>query len=117
VAESQAQAEEELGAALCETRRHMVHARATHNPSDYAVETGRVNPWNDPLVSHEDGARYSLETSALCGTAARVAEQVAELREAGAHHVLCQMVCGYLSHARIMESMRRFGEDVIPRFR
>src|SRR5262252_1204549 len=35
VAESQAQAEEELGAALLETRRHMVHARATHNPSDY----------------------------------------------------------------------------------
>ncbi len=117
VAESQAQAEEELGAALLETRRHMVHARATHNPSDYAVEAGRVNPWNDPLVSHEDGVRYSLETSAFCGTAARVAEQVAELREAGAHHVLCQMVCGYLSHARIMESMRRFGEDVMPRFR
>jgi len=117
VAESQVQAEEELGAALLETRRHMVHARATHNPSDYAVEAGRVNPWNDPLVSHEDGVRYSLETSALCGTAARVAEQVAELREAGAHHVLCQMVCGYLSHARIMESMRRFGEDVMPRFR
>jgi len=117
VAESQVQAEEELGAALLETRRHMVHARATHNPSDYAVEAGRVNPWNDPLVSHEDGVRYSLETSALCGTAARVAAQVAELREAGAHHVLCQMVCGYLSHARIMESMRRFGEDVMPRFR
>ena len=117
VAESQAQAEEELGAALLETRRHMVHARATHNPSDYAVEAGRVNPWNDPLVSHEDGVRYSLDTSALCGTAARVAAQVAELREAGAHHVLCQMVCGYLSHARIMESMRRFGEDVMPRFR
>jgi alkanesulfonate monooxygenase SsuD/methylene tetrahydromethanopterin reductase-like flavin-dependent oxidoreductase (luciferase family) len=117
VAESQVQAEEELGAALLETRRHMVHARATHNPSDYAVEAGRVNPWNDPLVSHEDGVRYSLDTSALCGTAARVAEQVAELREAGAHHVLCQMVCGYLSHARIMESMRRFGEDVMPRFR
>jgi len=117
VAESQVQAEEELGAALLETRRHMVHARATHNPSDYAVEAGRVNPWNDPLVSHEDGVRYSLDTSALCGTAARVAEQVAELREAGAHHVLCQMVCGYLSHARIMESMRRFGEDVMPSFR
>ena len=117
VAESQAQAEEELGAALLETRRHMVHARATHNPSDYAVEPGRVNPWNDPLAPHEEGVRYSLETSALYGTASRVAEQVAELREAGAHHVLCQMVCGYLSHARIMESMRRFGEDVIPRFR
>jgi len=45
-----------------------------------------------------------------------VAEQVAELRDAGVHHVLCQLSTGYLSHARILDSMRRFGEDVIPRF-
>jgi alkanesulfonate monooxygenase SsuD/methylene tetrahydromethanopterin reductase-like flavin-dependent oxidoreductase (luciferase family) len=117
VAESQAQAEDELGAALFETRRHMVHARATHNPVDYHVEPSRINPWNDPQVSHEDGVRYSLETSALCGTAKRVADQVAEVRDAGAHHVLCQMTCGYLPHSQVMESMRRFGENVIPRFR
>ena len=117
VAESQAQAEDELGAALLETRRHMVHARATHNPADYKVEASRTNPWNDPLVRHEDGVRYSLETGALCGTARRVAEQVAELREAGVHHVLCQMTCGYLPHPQIMSSMRRFGADVAPRFR
>jgi len=117
VAESQAQAEDELGSALLETRRHMVHARATHNPADYKVGASRTNPWNDPLVPHEDGVRYSLETGALCGTPRRVAEQVAELREAGVHHVLCQMTCGYLPHAQVMASMRRFGEDVAPRFR
>jgi alkanesulfonate monooxygenase SsuD/methylene tetrahydromethanopterin reductase-like flavin-dependent oxidoreductase (luciferase family) len=81
------------------------------------VEPSRTNPWNDPLVPHEDGVRYSLKTGALCGTAQRVAEQVAELREAGVHHVLCQMTCGHLPHAKIMASMRRFGEDVAPRFR
>jgi alkanesulfonate monooxygenase SsuD/methylene tetrahydromethanopterin reductase-like flavin-dependent oxidoreductase (luciferase family) len=95
----------------------MVHARATHNPADYRVDIARVNPWNDPRVSDEDGVRYSLEASALYGTAERVAEQMAELRDAGAHHVLCQLSCGYLPHAAIMESMRRFGECVIPRFR
>ncbi len=117
VAESQAQAEEELARALLQTRRHMIHARTTHNPADFRVEPARVNPWNDPLVSHEDGVRYSLQSASLYGTAPRVAEQVAELRAAGAHHVLCQMSHGYLGHARIMESMRRFGEHVIPRFR
>src|SRR5215475_1244176 len=45
VAESQAQAEDELTAALLETRRHMVHARETNNPPDFHVEAGRVNPW------------------------------------------------------------------------
>ncbi|MGH7333184.1 MAG: LLM class flavin-dependent oxidoreductase [Candidatus Rokuibacteriota bacterium] len=116
VAESQAQAENELAAALLKTRHHMVHARATHNPADFRLPLERVNPWNDPGVSDEDGVRYSLETAALYGTATRVADQVAELRAAGAHHLLCQLSTGYLSHAAIMESMRRFGEGVIPRF-
>jgi alkanesulfonate monooxygenase SsuD/methylene tetrahydromethanopterin reductase-like flavin-dependent oxidoreductase (luciferase family) len=117
VAESQSQAEDELAEALRHTRHHMIHARSTHNPADFKVEPSRINPWNDPLVSDEDGARYSLETATLCGTAERVAEQVAALRDAGVQHVLCQMSYGYLPHARIMESMRRFGERVMPRFR
>ena len=117
VAESQRQAEDELAAALLTTRRHAIHARQTHNPADFQVPSSRVNPWNDPRVSHEDGVRYSLEHSALYGTAERVADQVAELRTAGAHHVLCQMSCGGLPPATIIESMRRFGERVIPRFR
>jgi len=117
VAESQSRAEDEMAATLLATRRHMLHARATHNPPDFEVEASRVNPWNDPQLSHEDGVRYSLEHSALYGAPDRVAEQVAALRDAGARHVLCQMSYGHLPHARIMESMRRFGEDVIPRFR
>src|SRR5207245_761298 len=61
VAESQAQAEDELTAALLETRHHMVHARATLNPPDYEVDVSRVNPWNDPRVADDVGVRYSLE--------------------------------------------------------
>jgi alkanesulfonate monooxygenase SsuD/methylene tetrahydromethanopterin reductase-like flavin-dependent oxidoreductase (luciferase family) len=117
VAESQAQAEDELMTALLETRTHMVHARATHNPADFTVDPSRVNPWNDPRVSHEDGARHSLETASLYGATDRVAEQVAEMRDAGVHHVLCQMSYGFMPHEKIMESMRRFGADVLPRFR
>jgi len=117
IAESQHRAEDELTAALRRTRHHMIHARATHNPPDFAVDSTRVNPWNDPLVSDEDGVRYVLESAALCGTERRVADQVAELRDAGVHHVLCQMSSGCLPHARVMESMRRFGDGVIPQFR
>jgi alkanesulfonate monooxygenase SsuD/methylene tetrahydromethanopterin reductase-like flavin-dependent oxidoreductase (luciferase family) len=117
VAESQAQAEEELGAALLETRRHQLDARAAHNPPDFQVAEARVNPWNDPHLSHAEGVRYALEQAALCGTPARVAEQVAAMREAGTQHVLCQMSVGFLPHARILDAMRRFGEQVMPRFR
>ena len=117
VADSQSQAEDELRAALLDTRRHQLDARAAHNPPDFTVAEARVNPWNDPRLSHEDGVRYSLENSALYGTPGRVAEQVAALRNAGAHHVLCQMSIGGLPHARVMDAMRRFGDEVIPRFR
>ena len=117
VAESAAQAEEELTHALLETRRHQLHARVAHNPPDFAVAEARVNPWNDPQLSHEDGVRYALANAALWGDAARVADQVAELRDAGAHHILCQMGVGFLPHARIIDSMRRFGEHVAPAFR
>jgi alkanesulfonate monooxygenase SsuD/methylene tetrahydromethanopterin reductase-like flavin-dependent oxidoreductase (luciferase family) len=117
VAESQAQAEDELAAALRGTRQHMVHARATHNPPDFQVPDSRINPWNDPRISDDDGVRYALATASLYGTARRVTEQVGELRDAGVHHVLCQLSTGYLPHPRILDSMRRFGDAVIPRFR
>jgi alkanesulfonate monooxygenase SsuD/methylene tetrahydromethanopterin reductase-like flavin-dependent oxidoreductase (luciferase family) len=117
VAESQAQAEDELASALLRTRGHMIHARATYNPPDFHVDDSRVNPWNDPHVSDEDGVRYCLGTASLYGTPRQVAEQVAGVRDAGVHHILCQMSCGFLPHATIMESMRRFGEDVMPQFR
>ena len=117
VAESDAQAEDELAAALHQGRHHSVHARSTHNPPDFRVEASRVNPWNDPRVSDEDGVRHALGQSSLYGTAARVAEQVAAVREAGVQHILCQMTSGEMPHATSLASMRAFGEQVMPKFR
>src|SRR5262245_19160974 len=54
VAESQAQAEDELSTALHHTRRHALHVRAAYNPADFQVDPSRVNPWNDPRVSDGD---------------------------------------------------------------
>jgi alkanesulfonate monooxygenase SsuD/methylene tetrahydromethanopterin reductase-like flavin-dependent oxidoreductase (luciferase family) len=117
VADSQAQAEDELTRALLHTRQHMIHARNTHNPPDFQIDPALLNPWTDPGVADEEGVRYSMDTGALCGTARHVADRVAELRDAGVHHVLCQMSYGYLPHARVLDSMRRFGEGVMPSFR
>jgi alkanesulfonate monooxygenase SsuD/methylene tetrahydromethanopterin reductase-like flavin-dependent oxidoreductase (luciferase family) len=117
VAPSQAQAEDELAETLGHTRRHMLHARAAHNPDDYRVDPAVVNPFNNPRVSEDEAIRFSLATGALCGTPARVTEQMAALRDAGVHHVLAQMSFGYLGHERILASMRRFGETVMPAFR
>ena len=117
VGDSQAEAEDSLAAAVLHTRRHMLHARAAYNPADFQIDPAVLNPFNDPATSDDDAVRWSLQTGALCGTATRVAEQMAELRDVGVRHVLCQMSFGYLAHAKILASMRRFGEHVLPHFR
>src|SRR4030095_1395919 len=53
VAESHAQAEDELAAALHATRHHMVHARETHNPAGFHVDASRLTARTAPKVSHE----------------------------------------------------------------
>jgi len=116
VGESRAAAEDEFAAALVQTRAHMHHARQQLNPPDFQVDPAMLNPWLDPNYSDEEGIRFALRSGTLIGTAADVAEQVAALRECGVGHLLCQMSFGYLAHARIKSSMRRFGETVIPAF-
>ncbi len=116
VGESRAAAEDEFVAALTLTRRHMMHARQAFNPSDFRADPALLNPWTDPAHSDAEGIHYALSSGTLIGTAEDVAEQVAELREAGVGHLLCQMSFGYLDHERIKRSMRRFGETVIPAF-
>jgi alkanesulfonate monooxygenase SsuD/methylene tetrahydromethanopterin reductase-like flavin-dependent oxidoreductase (luciferase family) len=116
VGESRAGAEDELAAALVSTRRHMQHARHELNPPDFQVDPAMLNPWIDPSHSEEDGIRFALRSGTLIGTARDVAEQVAELRQVGVGHLLCQMSFGYLAHDSIKSSMRRFGETVIPAF-
>jgi len=117
VAESQAQAEDELAAAVLHTRHSMLRARAAWNPPDFEVDPAVLNPFNDPAVGDDEAVRWSLSTGALCGTPARVADELAALRDVGVHHVLCQMSFGHLPHARIMASMQAFGAEVIPKFR
>jgi alkanesulfonate monooxygenase SsuD/methylene tetrahydromethanopterin reductase-like flavin-dependent oxidoreductase (luciferase family) len=117
VADSRAEAEDHLSAALLHTRQHMNHARDTFNPSDFRFDEQFLNPWTNSKVADEAGVKFALENGAIYGTPADVAERIAEIRDAGVHHLLAQMSFGYLAHDQIMASMRRFGEGVIPRFR
>ncbi len=43
---------------LAHTRRHMLHARAAHNPEDYRVDPAVVNAFNDPRVSEDEAMRF-----------------------------------------------------------
>jgi len=110
VAESSAQAEDELAALLQRTRAHMMHVRAAYNPADFTIDRAMLNPWADPAVGDDDAVKYVLATGALYGSPARVRDQVAELWDAGVQHLLCQTGFGDMSHEQNLASMRRFGD-------
>jgi alkanesulfonate monooxygenase SsuD/methylene tetrahydromethanopterin reductase-like flavin-dependent oxidoreductase (luciferase family) len=117
VAESDAQAEDELASLLIETRHHMMHVRDAYNPPDFVPGPETLNPWTDPKVSDSEAIPYVLSTGSLYGSPARVRQQVAELAEVGVRHLLCQTGFGAMSHEQNLASMRRFGEHVMPAFR
>ena len=116
VAESDAQAEDELSHLLLQTRGHMMHVRKAYNPADFEIEPAMLNAWTDPAISNDVALAYVLETGSLFGSARRVREQVAELRDVGVRHLLCQTGFGDMNHEQNLASMRRFGEEVMPAF-
>src|SRR6478735_7316023 len=67
VAESDAQAEDELAALLTETRHHMMHVRETLNPPDFTPGPETLNPWTDPKVADAVAIPYVLSTGSLYG--------------------------------------------------
>lgn len=117
IADSDAQAEDELADLLRQTRAHMMHVREAHNPADFEIDPAMLNTWTDPAVGDDEAVPYVLETGSLYGSPERVREQVAELRDVGVRHLLCQTGFGDMSHERNLASMRRFGEEVMPAFR
>jgi len=117
VGESDAQAEDELSALLMAQRAHIMHLRETLNPADFHIDASHLNIYADPTVSDADAVPFLLSTGCLYGSPATVRAQVAELREAGIQHLLCQTGFGEMGHDATVASMRRFAEQVMPAFR
>ncbi len=116
VAESDAQAEDELSGLLLETRHHMMHVRDQYNPQDFTPDPVTMNAWTDPGVSDAEAIPFVLETGSIYGSPATVAEQVAALGQAGVQHLLCQTGFGDMSQEQTVASMRLLGEQVMPKF-
>ena len=117
VAESDAQAQDEFAQILRDGRAHMMHVRHEYNPPDFHIEPAHLNPWANPAVGEDEAVAFALETASIVGSPSRVREQVAELRDVGVQHLLCQTGFGDMSHAKNIACMRLFGEQVMPAFR
>jgi alkanesulfonate monooxygenase SsuD/methylene tetrahydromethanopterin reductase-like flavin-dependent oxidoreductase (luciferase family) len=117
VAESDAQAEDELATLLRHNRMHMIEVRSAYNPEDFQVDPAMLNPWSNPAVSEDDALRYVMESGCIYGTAAHVRDELAALGDAGVQHVLCQTSFGDMAHDQVMTGMRRLAEEVMPSLR
>ena len=96
----------------------MMHVREAYNPADFSPTRRRSTPGPIPRCRDAEAPFPSCsQTGSLYGSPARVREQVAELRDVGVQHLLCQTGFGDMSHEQNMASMRRFGEQVMPAFR
>ncbi|MFT5390493.1 MAG: alkanesulfonate monooxygenase SsuD [Gammaproteobacteria bacterium] len=116
VAQSNAQAEDELSTLLLRTREHMMHVRDAYNPKDFVIEPAMLSAWTNPAVGDDVALASVLETGSIYGDANAVREQVAALRDAGVEHLLCQTGFGDMEHELNMASMRRFGTEVMTAF-
>jgi alkanesulfonate monooxygenase SsuD/methylene tetrahydromethanopterin reductase-like flavin-dependent oxidoreductase (luciferase family) len=103
VAETDAEAEAIVRAAHPRWAASFVKLWADHGDTTYAH---RVNL--DAALQHE---------TVLCGSPARVREQVARLIETtGVNYVICSFAWGDLTLAQSLQSLRLFAEHVMPAF-
>ena len=116
VADSDAQAEDELSHWLTETREHMMHVRAELNPPDFQIDPAVLNPWSDPAMEHGVGVKSVLESGSIYGSPDTVRGEIEALRDAGVGHLVCQTAFGDMDYAACSRVMERFGREVMPAF-
>jgi alkanesulfonate monooxygenase SsuD/methylene tetrahydromethanopterin reductase-like flavin-dependent oxidoreductase (luciferase family) len=94
-----------------------MHVRHEYNPPDFVVDPVVLNAWTDPAVGEAEAVQFTLDTGSIYGSAKRVKEQVAALKDAGVRHLLCQTGFGDMDHEQNISSMQRFGTQVMPSFK
>jgi len=116
VADSDAQAEDELSHWLTEARSHMMHVRAELNPPDFEIDPAALAPWSDPAVSDGDAVADVMGSGSIFGSPETVRGAVEALRDAGVGHLVCQTAFGDMGYETAAAAMTRLGRDVAPAF-
>ena len=106
VAESDDEALEVASAALDRYLKHLLDARIWYNPGGVAPRPPGQAPPDSEVLEH----------AFLAGTPRRVAEQIAELKDAGVRNLLLNANVGQTPSELVERSLRLFGEKVLPKF-
>ena len=106
IGESNQEALEIAEAALGRYMEHLLDARVKFNPGG--------NTYRDPSRPPPDSE--VLEHAFLAGNAGTVAEQIAELKEAGVRNLMLNFNVGQIPNHQVERSLEVFGKKVLPRF-
>ena len=106
VAETHARAKEIAEEGFSRERKYFRDARLQYNPG------GTIHANSNKYQS----ATESVETSFILGTSNQVADQIAELRDAGTRNLMLKLNTGEMRKADVTRSMRLLGEKIIPLF-
>ena len=120
VSDSQEEAEEVAAASSARQWDHIRAVRAQFNP-DSAPSGGQPDEVSTSYAvrghAKEAPSKELLDFAYIFGTPKRVAEQVAELREAGVRNLMFKVNTGQMPFEQVSRSMRLFQEQVAPQFR
>lgn len=106
VGRSEAEAREVARAGFARERKHFREARELYNPEGFPpLDASR------PLPAGED-----FDVSFIVGTPDQVAQRVAELRDLGVRNLMLKLNTGEMDPGAARDSIRLFGEEVMPRF-
>ena len=106
VAESESEAREIAEEGFIRERNHFREARERYNPEGFPTR----DP-NKPVPAGED-----FDVSFLVGTPSQVADQVAELRDLGIRNLILKLNTGEMNTKNVQESIKLFGNSVMPMF-
>ena len=106
MADSSEEALEVAADALRRYRKHLLAARINYNPGGVPPRPPGQPPAAGELVEH----------AFLAGTPKRVAEQVAELRDAGVRNLMLTHR-SLMPREKVVASLRMLSEQVAPKFR
>lgn len=107
VAKTYAEARENAEFGFGRERKHFREAREQFNPDGFPP----MDP-SKPLSPGED-----IEQAFILGTPEQVADQVAEMRDAGTRNLMLKFNTGEMDPRAVQKSMRLFGDKVMPLFK
>ena len=120
IADSDAQAEEEVREATFRLHDHLQRTRRGYNPADVdnrALAQQNASPvWSSPDSTPEEAVATLMSRGFILGSPATVRERIQELDEVGVRGLMITFNWGDLGHERVLRSMSRFAAEVMPAF-